>query len=126
VGNSELEDPQRRHTDMPFNEYLDITGYCGGRTLIPKHNFWLSEMTAMAESDPCVKHALLALSGSYLLDYCPNEGLRTITNQHYSSASKLISECIARPMCYDVGNSDATVAAVVLMEVEDVCVPWGV
>jgi len=74
----------------------------------------------MAESEPCVKHALLALSGSYVLDFSRSDKLRQLTNYHYATASKMISEGLARPQSHAVSNSNAIIAAVVLMEVDDV------
>lgn len=74
----------------------------------------------MAESEPIVQEALLALSGAYVLDYVQSESLRKRTSSHYAKASELISQALSTPESHAVDKSDALVAAVILMETDDV------
>jgi hypothetical protein len=74
----------------------------------------------MAESDECVKHALLALTAGYALDYHPTEKLRQRANFHYQRASDLLSQKLANPAIHEVGKEDAVVGALRLMWCDDV------
>ena len=72
----------------------------------------------MAESEPVVQHALLAFAGSYVLDLVQSDVLRARVNNHYANASDLISEVL--PHYRARGSSDALVAAIMLLEGDDV------
>jgi hypothetical protein len=65
----------------------------------------------MAESDECMKHALLAFAGGYALDLNPSEYLRNRTNYHYREASKLLTEKLRNPRNLAFGEEDALVGA---------------
>ncbi|KAK2735816.1 hypothetical protein FQN57_001093 [Myotisia sp. PD_48] len=84
---------------------------------------WNFYVLAMAQDDECVKHALLALSGSYILDYKPNETLKGLVNSHYRKATNLITNALHKPETFTTGQGDNLIAAIVLMLVDD-CVNW--
>ncbi|KAK2831934.1 hypothetical protein FQN49_007019, partial [Arthroderma sp. PD_2] len=97
--------------------------FCSGRTLLGGTNFWNREILAMAQKDQCVKHAMLALSGSYLLDYYSYLSLRDRVNYHYNKANKMISIALRRQETQAIGQGDNLVAAIMLLLVDD-CVNW--
>ncbi|EZF24706.1 hypothetical protein H112_02812 [Trichophyton rubrum D6] len=77
----------------------------------------------MAQHDECVKHAVVALSGSYLLDYNSQQGLRDRVNYHYDQAKHMISVALRSRQNQDIGQGDNLVAAIMLLLVDD-CVNW--
>ncbi|OAL73298.1 hypothetical protein A7D00_3073 [Trichophyton violaceum] len=78
---------------------------------------------SMAQHDECVKHAVVALSGSYLLDYNSQQGLRDRVNYHYDQAKHMISVALRSRQNQDIGQGDNLVAAIMLLLVDD-CVNW--
>lgn len=74
----------------------------------------------MAQHDECVKHAVVALSGSYLLDYNSQQGLRDRVNYHYDQAKQMISVALRSRQNQDIGQGDNLVAAIMLLLVDDV------
>lgn len=71
-------------------------------------------------SNDAVKHAILALAGSYVLDYVQKKELQERTNQHYRQASQLISTALQKPKTHGVAESDGIVSAILLLLVDDV------
>ncbi|EFR05452.1 hypothetical protein MGYG_08464 [Nannizzia gypsea CBS 118893] len=78
---------------------------------------------SMAQHDQCVKHAVVALSGSYLLDYNPQRNLRDRVNYHYDKAKEMISVALRSRQNQAIGQGDNLVAAIMLLLVDD-CVNW--
>ncbi len=74
----------------------------------------------MAVVDECVKHALLALAGAYVLDYLPSTQLLARTNRHYREAVALISNALAQQETHEVGKGDSIISAILLLLVDDV------
>lgn len=74
----------------------------------------------MAQKDTCVRHALLALSGGYILDYRSDDNLQKRVNKHYGRATSLITQALANPQTHEIGKGDNIVAAIVLLLVDDV------
>lgn len=97
----------------------DLNAYCPGRMLLPG-NYWLEEVPAIAVKHPCARHALLAFSISYVLDYEPTEAMRIRANHHYSTAVKLLENALNRETTYAVGQDDGVVAAMILILSNDV------
>jgi len=97
----------------------DQVGFCEGRTLLPKSNFWLVDIAPMASGNECVKHAILAFAAAYVLDYQPL--LRDRANYHYRKAVGLLTEALQSPDSRDIGKDDGTVAALILLLSDDVC-----
>lgn len=77
----------------------------------------------MAQKDECVKHALLAMAASYVLDYSPSDSLRARANNHYKKAANLLSEALNDSKSYTVGQEDSVLAALVLFSHDDVGPP---
>lgn len=80
----------------------------------------------MAVEEECVKHALLALAGTYLLDYIPSPPLLTRTNNHYQQAVSLITQALSTTEMRTSNRGDSIVAALSLLIVDDVSrpLPW--
>ena len=100
---------------------IDLVAYCAGRTLLPKSNGYLCDIAPMAQKDECVKHALLAMAASYVLDYSPSDSLRARANTHYKKAANLLSEALKDSKSYTVGQEESVLAALVLFSHDDVC-----
>lgn len=74
----------------------------------------------MAEADECVKHALLALTGAYVLDYIPSTQLLERTNRHYRDAVTLITNALAQQKTHEIGKGDSIISAILLLSTDDV------
>ena len=98
----------------------DLVAYCAGRTLLSKSNGYLCDIAPMAPKNECVKHALLAMAASYVLDYAPSDSLRARANKHYKKAADLLSQSLKDPKTYTVGGEDSVLAALVLFSHDDV------
>lgn len=75
----------------------DLVAFCSGRTLLAKSNGFYNDIAPMAVENPCVKHALLTLAATYVLDYLPSEELRARASHHYTRAATLLDEEINNP-----------------------------
>ncbi|KAK7413675.1 hypothetical protein QQX98_007457 [Neonectria punicea] len=95
---------------------------CGGRTLLPKTNAWL-DLGRVIDGDECARHAALAFSAGYMLDYIPTEKLRVRTNFHYKRASELLKRALNDPSVYEVGKEEGVVTALHLLWSDDI-VQW--
>lgn len=74
----------------------------------------------MAVENECVKHALLTLASTYVLDYLPSEKLRGRANHHYTKAVALLDEGINTAENHEIGKEDAIIGALVLLNCDDV------
>ncbi|KAL8714149.1 MAG: hypothetical protein Q9220_001877 [cf. Caloplaca sp. 1 TL-2023] len=108
---------------LNLNESDNLVAYCDGRTLLPKSNGWYNDVAPMAAESDCVKHAVLALAGTYLLDYLPSVGLQRDANYHYKRAVGLLREALENPQIQEVGKEDAVVSALALLNIDDL-VNW--
>ncbi len=99
--------------------FPDLNAFCAGRTLLPT-NYWCEEVASIGAKDPCARHALLAFSTAYVLDFQPTEEMRRRANHHYRTAVRLIDQALHRQETYRPGNDDGIVAAMVLILSNDV------
>lgn len=109
-------------TDAKLLKFYTVA-WCAGRTLLPSSNSFLNEVTPMASTFPCIKHALLALASTYVLDYLPSQPLERKANVHYKRAVILLSQQLNQPDTFFPGREDAVLAALVLLIINDV-VNW--
>jgi hypothetical protein len=65
-------------------------------------------------------HAMLALAGTYLLDYLPSPALLASVNRHYQSAVEGISDALQKPETFEVAKGDSVISAILLLLVDDV------
>lgn len=75
----------------------------------------------MAHKDDCVKHAIFALAGTYMVDFFPDKKLQKAAQEHYKRAVMLLSLLLANarqdvPMDRD---AEALVAAIALLNMTD-------
>ncbi|KAK5659444.1 hypothetical protein OQA88_645 [Cercophora sp. LCS_1] len=90
-----------------------INAFCPGRTLL-KRNYWHEEIASIAVKDECVRHALLAFSTAYALDYQPGETLRRYANTHYAEAVRLLDQSLRNKDSYSAGKEDGVIAATIV------------
>ena len=74
----------------------------------------------MAVEEECVKHALLALAGAYVLDYLPSSALLARTNNHYERAVSLITATLGTTELRTTERGECIVSALSLLIVDDV------
>ena len=103
-----------------FDESSDTVAFCSGRTLLPESNGFLNNITPMAAGNACVKHALLALAATYVLDFVPSKELEKVANMHHKRAVILLSQALNDEKTYAPGAEDAVIGAMVLMSQNDV------
>lgn len=88
-----------------------------------KTNFWVTDLAAISDGNECAKHALLASTAAYILDYQPkNQQLRVRANAHYRRAADLLSKGFRGPEIRDIGKEEAIVTAVLFLVCDDVSV----
>lgn len=102
---------------------LDLIAFCTGRTLLPGSNCFLNEIAAMACGNPCVRHGLLALASTYVLDYLPSKSLEQRANMHYNRSVLLLSQALSSRETFEPGKEDVVIATLVLLSVNDL-VNW--
>lgn len=91
-------------------------------TLIPNGNSYLTEIAPIAARSECVKHAVLALSATYILDYSREDHIRTRANFHWKRAVYLLTQELNNEV-YEFGKEDTVVAALVLFSHNEVMMP---
>ena len=74
----------------------------------------------MTEKIECVKHALLSLSASYVLDYTPAANLKERANLHHRKAVELLELELRKEETYQPGGGEAAVCALSILSQEDV------
>ena len=99
---------------------LDTVAFCTGRTLLPESNGFLNDIMPMASGNACVKHALLALASTYVLDYLPSKELEKRANMHHKRAVILLGQELNKEETYKPGSEDGVVGALVLLCHNDV------
>lgn len=68
----------------------------------------------MAARSDCVKHSILAVAATYLLDYMSEEHLRLRANFHWKRAVHLLTKELNSPETCQPGKEDAIIAALTL------------
>ncbi|KAF5526323.1 hypothetical protein CGCA056_v003627 [Colletotrichum aenigma] len=108
-------------TDQRFFGFY-IVAWCSGRTVLRRTNTWLVDIAQMAYKDNCVKHALLALAGTYVFDYRPLQKYKDMAEYHYKRAVILLSLQLgaARNDSLSDGDMEAVLAAIALLNMNDV------
>jgi hypothetical protein len=77
----------------------------------------------MASAAACVRHAVLALAGTYVLDYTQDPRVLDKVNSHYRKAAALITDALKQTETHDIGKGDPVIAAILLLTVDD-AVTW--
>jgi Fungal specific transcription factor domain len=115
--------PRRRFAEP---QITDISAWCAGRTIIDKSNSWASDLARMFDASASLRHAILALSAIYILDYKPKDDLRRLANKHYRAAVTLLSRDMENPLSQRIGKGDDIIAAIACLNMIDVFqpIPW--
>ncbi|KAK2044182.1 hypothetical protein LZ31DRAFT_466863 [Colletotrichum somersetense] len=102
-----------------------LKAWCPGRSILDKTNCWFENIPRMASQDSCVRSAILALAGTYVLDYQPRERIRQIAQSHYKNAVILLSMALreARNQLPTESEADCMVAAMGILNMIDVVSP---
>ncbi|GKT46568.1 uncharacterized protein ColSpa_06749 [Colletotrichum spaethianum] len=102
-----------------------LKAWCPGRSVLNKTNCWFENIPRMASKDSCVKSAILALAGTYVLDYQPRERIRQIAQRHYKNAVILLNLALRdiRDQLPSDNEADCMVAAMCLLNMIDVVSP---
>ena len=99
---------------------LDIHAICPGKTLLQSDNYWRTEIACMADSNECVRFAVLALSARYVLDYSSAE----LMKKRAAFNSKMANVHVDQALCKLHVNSstceDVVVSALIVLTCEDV------
>ena len=74
----------------------------------------------MAESNECVKHALLFMAATYVLDYASSEKLKVKANVHHKQVVKLLNDELTKMETYKSGGEEVVLAALSILNQEDV------
>ena len=76
----------------------------------------------MAERSECVKHALLSLAASYVLDYAPADNLKARATLHHSRAVRLLDSELAKAGTYQPGGGEEAICTLAILNQEDVSI----
>ena len=93
---------------------------CAGRTVVASDNTYKTEVAPMAAHSECVKHALLSLAATYLMDYSADAQLKARANLHHRHTIRLLGRDLQKLENYDIGQGDAVVAALMLLSHNEV------
>ncbi|KAK4171058.1 fungal-specific transcription factor domain-containing protein [Triangularia setosa] len=88
---------------------------CNGRTVVTNDNAYLNQIAPMADKCPAVRHAMLSVSLSYILDYTTKQGWRQLATHHYQQAVRHVSQELRSPKNYSPGNGDTLIASLILL-----------
>jgi hypothetical protein len=97
-----------------------IVAICGAVSLIPSGNCYLTDIAPISAKNDCVKHAILALSATYILDYSREDHIRTRANFHWKRAIHLLTRELNDNGHCEPGKEDSVVAALVLFSHNEV------
>ena len=99
--------------------------FYAGRTILRESNSLLKDVTSMIPESACVMHAIFAVTATYILDYEPSEDLEKLANEHHREAVRLLGLELNAPESYSPGKKNAVVAAIVLLNQDDVNISLG-
>ncbi|ROT36574.1 hypothetical protein SODALDRAFT_282398 [Sodiomyces alkalinus F11] len=100
-----------------------LSAWCAGRAILSSTNCWIQDIAQMGDGNACVRHAILALSSTYVLDYKPDEKIRQASNAYYERAVTLLTDALKDERELRPGGSEGTVAAIALLNMMDVVSP---
>lgn len=102
-------------SDRPCGTQSVTTAFCSSRTVIKNDNTYLKQITPMAQRSAAVRHAMLVVASSYVLDYRTYDELRVRANYHYQRAVTLVGEELRKPWNRTPGAGEALLAALILL-----------
>lgn len=74
----------------------------------------------MADRDPCIRHCILSLASTYVLDYTQEKEWLARANEHYRQAAAYMNRALRDEHARLPGREDTVVTAIVLLSCEDV------
>ena len=83
--------------------------------MLPTSNVYLNQFASMVANSNCVKHAVLSLSSSYVLDFQKNDRMVARANLHHRQAIELIGRALNDPETYSPGKEDAVLASIAIL-----------
>ena len=93
-----------------------ILGICAGRTVIHTDNAYKTEIAPMVERSDLVRHALLALSTTYLLDFNrADHEIKAKAEYHHKNAVDKLGEELSNMEIQSPGKEEAVCAAISLL-----------
>ncbi|KAG8531735.1 uncharacterized protein KY384_003367 [Bacidia gigantensis] len=111
--------------DRSFYRFF-ILGICAGRTVINTDNAYKTEIAPMVERSDLVRHALLALSTTYLLDFNrADHAIKAKAEYHHKNAVDKLGEELSNMDIQSPGKEEAVCAAISLL-VHNEVVNWEV
>ncbi|KAK9772950.1 hypothetical protein SCAR479_10280 [Seiridium cardinale] len=87
---------------------------CRGRTVVPNDNLYLKQITPMADKSSLVKHIILAVAASYVLDWYFDPAIKFQANWHYNRAVNLLEEELKNPANWHAGKGEPLIASLIL------------
>ncbi|KAI1194150.1 fungal-specific transcription factor domain-containing protein [Nemania serpens] len=87
---------------------------CQGRTVIPSDNTYLKQIVPMAEKNALVRHCILAVAASYVLDWYFNAEIEQRANYHFAKALALLNDELKNCDFHIPGNGETLVASIIL------------
>ncbi|CAN9156882.1 unnamed protein product [Alternaria alternata] len=99
--------------DEKLFEFFRIA-ICGATTVIPADNCYLHEIIPIAVKSDCVKHAILALAATYILDYSGEEKVKESANLHWKRAVLQLDKELHDTERCKPGKENAVIAAMLL------------
>jgi hypothetical protein len=87
---------------------------CAGRTVVPQDNLYLLQIMPMAVTSDLVRHAMLALAATYVLDFRHPSELQRRADKHHKKAVQLFGEEIRKMENYESGREFPLVAGTIL------------
>jgi hypothetical protein len=96
-------------------DLVDVVAICSGRTVLPTSNVYLDQFASMVATNNCVKHAVLSLTSSYVLDFHKDDRMIDRANLHQRQAIELIGRALNNSETYTPGKEDAVLAAIAIM-----------
>ncbi|OLN86272.1 hypothetical protein CCHL11_04070, partial [Colletotrichum chlorophyti] len=93
--------------------------------VLDKSNCWIENVPRMAATESGVRHAILALSATYVLDYQPKKSIRRAALEHYKKAVIILDLALreARVNTPSEAEADALVSVITLLNMIDVVSP---
>ncbi|KAL1801730.1 hypothetical protein ACET3X_002072 [Alternaria dauci] len=99
--------------DEKLFEFFRIA-ICAATTVIKADNCYLHEIIPIAVKSDCVKHAILALAATYILDYSGEEKVKASANLHWKRAVLLLDKELQDTERCKPGKENAVIAAMLL------------
>lgn len=82
---------------------------------MPSSNVYLDQFASMVASSSLVKHSVLSLASSYVLDFKNTDKMIARANLHHRQAIGLVGRSLNDPDTYLPGKEDAVLAAIAIM-----------